>query len=52
MLDWRNAKWIPKIEGAIKSGKPTMIVAGCAHFSGPNNVLSLLKAKGYKLEQL
>ena len=52
LLDWRNVKWIPKIQGAIKSGKPTMIVAGCAHFSGPNNVISLLRARGYKIEQL
>lgn len=52
LLDWRNAKWIPKIEAAIKSGKPTMVVAGCSHFSGSNNVLSLLRARGYTIEQL
>ena len=52
VLDWRNEKWIPKIESALQSGKPTMIVAGCAHFSGPNSILSLLRARGHRIEQL
>jgi len=29
-----------------------MIVAGCLHFPGPHGVLALLKARGYKIEQL
>src|SRR5437016_1666349 len=37
-LEWRNARWIPVIENAIKSNKPTMIVAGAGHFSGSNSV--------------
>lgn len=52
LLDNRNARWIPKIEGAIKSGQPTMIVAGAMHFSGPHSVIGMLRAHGYKLEQL
>jgi uncharacterized protein YbaP (TraB family) len=52
LLDRRNAKWIPKIEAAIKSGKPTMVVAGSLHFCGPHGVIALLKARGYKIEQL
>jgi uncharacterized protein YbaP (TraB family) len=51
-LEWRNARWIPVIESAIKSGTPTMIVAGAAHFSGPHSVLNLLRARGYQIEQL
>jgi uncharacterized protein YbaP (TraB family) len=51
-LEWRNVRWIPKIEGAIKSGKATMIVAGAGHFSGPGNVLAMLRARGYQIEQL
>ena len=38
LLDRRNARWIPKIEAAIKSKQPTMVVAGCLHFSGPRSV--------------
>lgn len=52
LLDQRNARWIPRIEREIKSGKPTAIVAGALHFSGPNSVIVLLQKRGYKIEQL
>ena len=51
-LEVRNARWIPVIADAIKSGKPTMIVAGAMHFSGPRSVLTMLRGRGYKIEQL
>jgi uncharacterized protein YbaP (TraB family) len=43
---------VPRIEAAIKSGKPTLIVAGALHFSGPRSVIALLQTRGYKIEQL
>ena len=52
LVDDRNVKWIPRIEAELKSGKPTAIVAGALHFSGPNSVIALLQARGYKVEQL
>ncbi len=52
LLDRRNARWIPRIEALIKWGKPTMIVAGTAHFAGPHSVIAMLRARGYKIEQL
>lgn len=52
LLDYRNLRWVPRIEGAIKSGTPTSIVAGAGHFCGPNSVIELLQRKGYKIEQL
>ncbi|HEY1582173.1 MAG TPA: TraB/GumN family protein [Chthoniobacterales bacterium] len=52
LLDYRNLRWIPKIEGAMKSGKATAVVAGCNHFVGTNSVVDLLQRKGYKIEQL
>ena len=52
LLDRRNAKWIPRIEAAIKSGTPTLVVAGALHFSGPRSVIALLQKRGYKIEQL
>ena len=52
ILDRRNVRWIPRIETVIKSGRPAMIVAGAAHFPGPHGLLSLLRAQGYKIEQL
>ncbi|HZS18844.1 MAG TPA: TraB/GumN family protein [Candidatus Udaeobacter sp.] len=51
-VDDRNVKWIPRIEAELKSGKPTSIVAGALHFSGPNSVIKLLEKRGYKIEQL
>ena len=52
LVEHRNAQWVPRIEQEIKSGKPTMIVVGARHLCGAHNVVSLLEAKGYKLEQL
>ena len=48
----RNVKWVPRIEAELKTGKPTAIVAGALHFSGPHSVIALLHARGYEIEQL
>ncbi len=48
LLDKRNKKWIPVIEGAITE-KPTFFAVGAAHLGGPDGVLSLLRKQGYKL---
>jgi len=52
LLDRRNARWVPRIDTAIKSGRPTLVVAGALHFAGPNSVIVLLQRRGYKIEQL
>jgi len=52
LLDMRNLRWIPRITGMIKSGQPTMVVAGAAHFAGPPSIIKLLAAHGYNCEQL
>jgi uncharacterized protein YbaP (TraB family) len=52
LVDERNVRWIPRIEREIKTGKPTAIVAGAMHFSGPNSVVTLLQKRGYTVEQL
>jgi uncharacterized protein YbaP (TraB family) len=51
-VDDRNVKWIPRIEAELKTGKPTAIVAGALHFSGPRSVITLLQKRGYVIEQL
>jgi uncharacterized protein len=51
-VDDRNAKWMPRIEAELKSGKATAIVAGALHFAGPNSVIKLLEKRGYQIEQL
>jgi len=51
-VDDRNRKWVPRIEAELKTGRPTAIVAGALHFSGPNSIVRLLEKRGYKIEQL
>jgi uncharacterized protein len=51
-VDDRNVKWIPRIEAELKTGKPTAIVAGALHFSGPHSLVVLLQKRGYVIEQL
>lgn len=48
LLDDRNAAWIPKIESNIKTS-PSFIAVGAGHLGGPKGVVSLLRAKGYKV---
>jgi uncharacterized protein YbaP (TraB family) len=52
LVDNRNVKWVPRIEAELKSGKPTAIVAGALHFSGPRSVIALLQERGFQIEQL
>jgi hypothetical protein len=51
-VDERNRKWVSRIEAELESGRPTAIVAGALHFSGPNSIVRLLEKRGYKIEQL
>ena len=52
LLTNRNRKWMPKIEGYLRSGKTYFVVAGTAHMGGANGVLALLRQRGYRIEQL
>jgi len=52
LVENRNVKWVPRIEAELKTGKPTAIVAGALHFSGPRSVIALLQKRGYTIEQL
>jgi uncharacterized protein len=52
LLDRRNANWVPRLDSALKSGVPTLVVAGALHFSGPRSVIARLQKRGYKIEQL
>lgn len=51
-IEKRSALWIPRIEDAIKSRQPTMVIVGALHLCGPRGVLAELEKRGYKLEQL
>ncbi len=52
VLDARNRNWIPKIEGYLRSGRICFVVVGAGHLGGPNGLLTLLKARGYRIEQI
>jgi hypothetical protein len=52
LVEDRNVKWVSRIEAELKTGKPTAIVAGALHFSGPRSVIALLQKRGYEIEQL
>jgi uncharacterized protein YbaP (TraB family) len=48
----RNRDWFPKLDALlIRSGR-AFVVVGAAHLVGPDGLLAMFKAKGYKVEQL
>jgi hypothetical protein len=50
LLVERNRNWIPKLEALVGRSRP-FVVVGAAHLVGPDGLLSMLKAKGYQVEQ-
>lgn len=48
----RNRNWMPQIEACFSKPAPCFVVVGAAHLVGPDGLLTLLKQKGYRLEQL
>ena len=52
LLVERNKTWLPKIEALFARSGHAFVVVGAAHLVGPDGVVALLKAKGYKVEQL
>lgn len=48
----RNRTWMPKIEVLLARPTPAFIVVGAAHLVGPDGLLALLTAKGYRVEQM
>ena len=52
VIDERNRNWIPQIEQFLKQDEDILVVVGAAHLVGNEGVIELLKARGYKLEQM
>jgi uncharacterized protein YbaP (TraB family) len=48
----RNRNWLPKLDALLTRTSRTFVVVGAAHLVGPDGLLAMLKAKGYKVEQL
>jgi hypothetical protein len=51
VIDDRNRRWLPQIEGLLSRGENALIVVGAAHLVGTNGVIQLLKGRGYRVEQ-
>ena len=47
----RNNNWMPQIEACLAKPTPCFVVVGAAHLIGPDGLLTLLKQKGYRIEQ-
>lgn len=52
LLTGRNAKWVPQIETMLKGDQTTFVVAGAAHFTGPDSVIAMLRQRGYTVERV
>ena len=48
----RNRNWLPRIEALFTRAGHAFVVVGAAHLVGPDGLLQMLKAKGYRVEQL
>ena len=48
----RNAHWAKELSALLQQSKTHMVVVGAAHLPGKDGLLELLKAQGFKLEQL
>jgi uncharacterized protein len=46
----RNKRWVPKIETCVQTRR-CFVVVGAAHLVGPDGLITLLKQKGYSVEQ-
>ena len=48
----RNKAWVSTIEHLIGQGGNAFVVVGAGHLVGPDNLLQLLKDRGYTIEQI
>ncbi|MFK7863517.1 MAG: TraB/GumN family protein [Pseudohongiellaceae bacterium] len=52
LLKQRNLNWMPQIEQMLDSPETEFVLVGAAHLVGPDGLLTLLKAKDYKVSRL
>ncbi len=52
LLVERNKNWLPKLDALFARKGRTMVVVGAAHLVGPDGLLAMFKAKGYRVDQL
>ena len=47
-----DQNWMPKLEALFTRSGRAFVVVGAAHLVGPDGLLTMLKSKGYTIEQL
>ncbi len=52
LVETRNQAWLPRIERWLRDRDTWMVVAGAAHMAGPGGLPELLRARGYRVEQM
>jgi uncharacterized protein YbaP (TraB family) len=52
MIVDRNKDWVPKIQQFMGSNENYLVIVGAGHLVGKESVVDLLRAKGYRVEQL
>ena len=48
----RNRAWLPQLDALLSRGGRAFVVVGAAHLVGPDGLLAMFRAKGYKVAQL
>ncbi len=48
----RNRNWLPLIEALFARPGRALVVVGAAHLVGPDGLLKMLEARGYRIDQL
>jgi hypothetical protein len=51
-LTQRNKAWVSKIEDLMVYGENVLVVVGAGHLVGPDNLLQLMRNRGYTLQQI
>ena len=51
MLVERNVSWVPAVERCLQERVSCFVVVGAAHLVGPDSLVALLQAKGYRVDQ-
>ena len=52
LLTERNQDWVEQIDAMLQTPQVEFVLVGALHLAGPDNVLDLLKARGYQVRQL
>jgi hypothetical protein len=47
----RNRTWMPLIDACFGKPRPCLVVVGAAHLVGPDGLLTMMRGKGYRVEQ-